>query len=103
MATKRMISREKRLVRKSSNPLVIEARNALKDLIKNPEASPADRMAAQFKLQRRPLNESKVRTVRRCQACGRPKGVYRYFGLCRICLRQYFSKGMLPGLVKSSW
>ena len=29
----------------------------------------------------------KVRGYTRCQRCGRPKAVYRKFGLCRICLR----------------
>ena len=29
----------------------------------------------------------KVRAYTRCRRCGRPKAVYRKFGLCRICLR----------------
>lgn len=103
MATKSKFAREKRLDRKSSNPANIKARQELKALIKNQEASAADRLGAQFKLQKRALNESRSRHVRRCQNCGRPHGVYRHFGLCRICLREFFCKGLLPGLVKSSW
>ncbi len=45
----------------------------------------------------------KVRAYRRCQRCGRPRAVYRDFGLCRICLRQMGHAGEIPGLVKSSW
>ncbi len=44
-----------------------------------------------------------VRAYTRCQRCGRPKAVYRKFGLCRICLRQMAHRGELPGVSKSSW
>lgn len=45
----------------------------------------------------------KVQAYNRCSQCGRPKGYNRYFGLCRICLREMAHKGLLPGVVKSSW
>jgi small subunit ribosomal protein S14 len=45
----------------------------------------------------------KVRAYTRCQRCGRPRAVYRKFGLCRICLRQLAHAGELPGVTKSSW
>ena len=45
----------------------------------------------------------KVRAYTRCQKCGRPKSVYRAFGLCRICLRNLAHAGELPGVTKSSW
>jgi len=44
-----------------------------------------------------------VRKVTRCQRCGRPRSVYRQFGLCRICLREMASRGELPGVRKASW
>ena len=44
-----------------------------------------------------------VRAYTRCQRCGRPKSVYRAFGLCRICLRELAHAGDLPGVTKSSW
>ena len=44
-----------------------------------------------------------VRAYTRCQKCGRPKAVYRKFGLCRIYLRSMAHKGELPGITKSSW
>ncbi len=44
-----------------------------------------------------------VRAYTRCQRCGRPRSVYRKFGLCRICLREMALRGQLPGVTKSSW
>ncbi|EPD33008.1 type Z 30S ribosomal protein S14 [Propionimicrobium lymphophilum] len=44
-----------------------------------------------------------VRSYTRCRVCGRPRSVYRKFGLCRVCLRDLAHKGELPGVTKSSW
>ncbi|PZA05717.1 MULTISPECIES: type Z 30S ribosomal protein S14 [unclassified Meiothermus] len=44
-----------------------------------------------------------VRAYTRCERCGRPRAVYRYFGLCRICIRELAHKGQLPGVGKASW
>ena len=44
-----------------------------------------------------------VRGYTRCQRCGRPRSVYKKFGLCRICLREMAHRGELPGITKSSW
>jgi len=45
----------------------------------------------------------KVRGYTRCQKCGRPRSVYRAFGLCRVCLRNMAHAGEIPGITKSSW
>ncbi len=45
----------------------------------------------------------KVRVRNRCKRCGRPRGYYRRFQLCRICLRELALEGRIPGLAKSSW
>lgn len=45
----------------------------------------------------------KVRKYNRCPICGRPRGYYRRFDMCRICLRKMALEGKLPGVVKSSW
>ena len=45
----------------------------------------------------------KVRGYNRCQACGRPRGYIGRFALCRICFRELASRGIIPGVVKSSW
>ena len=44
-----------------------------------------------------------TRGYSRCNKCGRPKAVYRKFGLCRICFRTMALKGFLPGVLKASW
>jgi small subunit ribosomal protein S14 len=44
-----------------------------------------------------------VQGYTRCQKCGRPRSVFRKFGLCRICLRSMAHAGELPGITKSSW
>jgi small subunit ribosomal protein S14 len=44
-----------------------------------------------------------VRVRNRCERCGRPRGYYRRFGLCRICIRELALEGKIPGLVKASW
>ena len=44
-----------------------------------------------------------TRQVNRCWRCGRRHGFMRDFNMCRICFRMLASKGMIPGIVKSSW
>ncbi len=45
----------------------------------------------------------KVRRYHRCNVCGRARGFFRKFGLCRICLREMALRGLVPGVTKSSW
>jgi len=45
----------------------------------------------------------RVRAYSRCNRCGRPRAVFRKFGLCRICLRELAHNGVIPGMTKSSW
>jgi len=45
----------------------------------------------------------KVREYHRCERCGRSRGYYRRFHLCRICLRELALRGYIPGMTKSSW
>lgn len=44
-----------------------------------------------------------TRGYTRCRKCGRPRAVYRKFGICRICLRDLAHNGYIPGMRKSSW
>ena len=53
------------------------------------------------KMEKKPKFE--VRRRNRCKVCGRPRGFYRKFELCRICLRKYALAGDVPGVTKSSW
>lgn len=54
-----------------------------------------------IKSQREP--KFKVRAYTRCNMCGRPRAVYRKFGICRICLREMALNGEIPGMRKASW
>jgi ribosomal protein S14 len=45
----------------------------------------------------------KIRIRLRCRLCGRARGVYRKFGICRICFRSMASQGLIPGVKKASW
>ncbi|MBE7561290.1 type Z 30S ribosomal protein S14 [bacterium] len=54
-----------------------------------------------IKASRRP--KFRVRGYHRCQLCGRPRGYYRKFQMCRICLRNLALKGEVPGVAKASW
>lgn len=44
-----------------------------------------------------------TRQKNRCNQCGRPRGFYRDFGICRICLRKFAHVGWIPGMTKASW
>jgi ribosomal protein S14 len=46
---------------------------------------------------------AKIRIRLRCKLCGRPRAVYRKFGVCRICFRNMASDGLIPGVKKASW
>ena len=71
------------------------------DEICRPRRTDMAKTALRVKAARKP--KFAVRGYTRCQRCGRPKAVYRKFGLCRICLREMAHRGELPGITKSSW
>jgi small subunit ribosomal protein S14 len=62
-----------------------------------------ERFEARLKLSELPRNSSKTRIRNRCEITGRPRAYYRKLGMSRIALRELGSKGLIPGLVKSSW
>ncbi len=45
----------------------------------------------------------RIRVRLRCKICGRPRAVYRKFGISRICFRNLASNGLIPGVKKASW
>ena len=59
------------------------------------------RVALVVKATRKPKFSTRI--VRRCQVCGRPRGYIRKFALCRVCFREYASRGQIPGVTKASW
>jgi small subunit ribosomal protein S14 len=78
-------------------------RAELKAIINDVKRDDADRMDARMKLQALPRNASESRLRNRCEITGRPRGVFRKFGLCRNMIREFAMKGEIPGVVKASW
>lgn len=78
-------------------------RAALLVTINDASLSDVDRYEARLLLQKLPRNASPVRLRNRCQITGRPRGVFRKFGLGRLKLRDLAMKGEVPGMVKASW
>ena len=101
MAKTSMVEREKK--RAKTVAKYAAKRKALKEAIRNPKATEEERYEAQVKLQQLPRDASPSRGQRRCRITGRPRGVYRKFGLARNKLREAAMRGDIPGLVKASW
>lgn len=81
-----------------------EAKRAALLAVINDFKQPEDeRMAARMQLQRLPRNASPTRVRNRCKLTGRPRGVYRKFGLGRNKLREIAMRGEIPGMTKASW
>ncbi|MDH4192316.1 MAG: 30S ribosomal protein S14 [Betaproteobacteria bacterium] len=78
-------------------------RAALMEVAQSASASDEDKEAAREKLQKLPRNASPVRLRNRCAITGRPRGVYRKFGLGRNKLRELAMRGEVPGVIKASW
>ena len=78
-------------------------RAALVKIIKNRKLTLDERFAAQLKLAKIPRNSAKTRIRNRCEITGRSRGVYRKLKISRIALRELGSKGVIPGMTKSSW
>jgi len=101
MAKKSMIERE--LKRAKLVERYAAKRKAIKEVIRNVNSSDEDRLAAQAKLNALPRDSSPSRKRSRCAITGRPRGVYRKFGLGRNKLREAAMRGEIPGLKKASW
>ena len=81
-----------------------KARRAqLLEVIYDSRATDEAKEAARDKLQKLPRDASPVRLRNRCALTGRPRGVYRKFGLGRNKLRDLALKGEVPGIIKASW
>ena len=96
-----MILREKK--RRQTVNKYAERRAVLTKIVKSQTASMQEKQQAVVALQKMPRDASKVRLRNRCAITGRPRGVYRKFGLARTKLRELAMRGEIPGLVKSSW
>jgi small subunit ribosomal protein S14 len=78
-------------------------RAALLEILSDVRASDEAKEEARLKLQKLPRDASPVRLRNRCALTGRPRGVYRKFGLGRNKLRELALRGEVPGIIKASW
>jgi len=101
MAKKSSIERDQKRRRLAEKFAGRRAR--LKAISKDDSLSMEERFTAQLKLAEVPRNSSTVRLKNRCEVTGRPRGYYRKLKMSRVALRDLGSKGLIPGLVKSSW
>lgn len=100
MAKKSMIEREKKRIR-------LEKKYSLKRKNLLVEYQTADnftnKMEIHSKIQKLPRNSAKTRIRNRCWKTGRPRGVFRDFGISRHVFREMAHQCLLPGVTKSSW
>ncbi|ABA04638.1 SSU ribosomal protein S14P [Nitrobacter winogradskyi Nb-255] len=101
MAKKSSIEKNNRRRRMNRNAAAKRAR--LKAIIGDKTKPMEERFAATLKLAEMPRNSSATRIRNRCELTGRPRSNYRKNKLSRIALRDLGSRGLVPGLVKSSW
>ena len=78
-------------------------RTALLETARSSTSSDEEKDAAREKLQKLPRDSSPSRLRSRCALTGRPRGVYRKFGLGRSKLRDMALRGEVPGVIKASW
>jgi len=101
MAKLALINREEK--RRKTVEKYAKKRAELQSVIGNMSLSESERYEARLKLQLLPRNASPSRQRNRCEETGRPRGVFRKFGLCRLKLREVAFRGEVPGMTKASW
>jgi small subunit ribosomal protein S14 len=101
MAKTAVINRDKK--RREIVKKYASRRKELLAIAANQKLQPEERYAAREKLQKLPRDSSPVRLRNRCALTGRPRGVYRKFGLGRGKLRLIALHGEIPGVIKASW
>ena len=101
MAKKSIINRNEQ--RKVTVKKFAAKRKVVQEVANNQSLSPEERHEARLKLQKLPRNASPVRLLDRCALKGRPRGVFRKFGLARGKLRDIAMRGEIPGIIKASW
>jgi len=78
-------------------------RARLKATAQNQSLAMEERFAAQLKLAQLPRNSAPTRIRNRCEMTGRPRAFYRKLKMSRMALRELANRGLIPGMVKSSW
>lgn len=101
MAKLALINREQK--RRSTVKKFAAKREELLAIVNNQKIAPEERYEVRLKLQKLPRNASPVRLRNRCKLTGRPRGVFRKFGLARNKVRDIAMRGEIPGVIKASW
>jgi small subunit ribosomal protein S14 len=101
MAKTAVINRDKK--RRQTVKKYAKKRVELMAIIHGTRVSDENRAAARRKLEQLPRDSSPTRLRNRCALTGRPRGVFRKFGLGRNKLREIAMRGEIPGVVKASW
>ena len=81
----------------------LSLRKELRVKVRNQSLSGDERLEAQLRLQKLPRRTSEIRIRNRCELTGRPRGYLRAFRMSRIAFRELASRGLIPGVTKSSW
>jgi small subunit ribosomal protein S14 len=100
MAKKSLIEREKK--KQKLEKKYQKFRQSMKKKIKE-TLSLDEKWEFQKQLQTLPRNSAPTRLHRRCFLTGRPRAIYRDFGLSRHVLREMAHACSIPGITKSSW
>jgi small subunit ribosomal protein S14 len=101
MAKLALINRDQK--RRKTVEKYAKKRAELEAVFNDSSRSDEERFSARLKFQALPRNSSPVRLRNRCALTGRPRGVYRKFGLGRSKLREFVMRGEVPGMTKASW
>jgi small subunit ribosomal protein S14 len=101
MAKLALINRDKK--RRKTVAKFAARRAQFIEIINDSKRSDEERAEARISLQQLPRDSSPVRLRNRCTLTGRPRGVYRKFGLGRNKLREIAMRGEIPGVIKASW
>ena len=101
MAKLAVVNREQK--RRKTVAKFAAKRAALLEIVNDAQRGDEERAEARAKFQQLPRNASPVRLRNRCRLTGRPRGVFRKFGLGRNKLREIAMRGEIPGVIKASW
>lgn len=98
--TSKMVRNKRQIVESKKHASL---RKELRKQVRNESLSEEKRLQAQLRLQKLPRRTSEIRIRNRCELTGRPRGYLRTFKLSRIAFRELASRGLIPGITKSSW
>ena len=101
MAKKSSVEKNNRRIRRSKQ--YAKRWERLRDVARDKTVPAEERFEAQLKMAELPRNTNPTRVRNRCELTGRSRAYYRKFRLSRIMLRELANKGLIPGVIKSSW